>query len=237
MKKILVSDYDQTLHVNEHDLKINLKFIERFRKEGNKFIIATGRPFPSIVQEIERYNIDYDYLTCVDGLESFNKSRVLKAYTLPLGTEKLLASKFKNQDLLYYRPTGKDRDKRVMQCYYIIDDKNEADDLLREIKCLFKDDENIISYMLGFGENFLVIRPKEISKATPIEYIRKLERVSAENVYTVGDQSNDIPMLQTYNGYSIEGCIEDVRNVALDVYGSVASLIDNIEKKKVKKRL
>ena len=44
-KKILVSDYDQTFYLNNEDIEINKEAVDRFRKEGNIFVIATGRSY------------------------------------------------------------------------------------------------------------------------------------------------------------------------------------------------
>ena len=45
MKKILVSDYDQTFYLNDEDIERNKKEVEKFEKDGNIFAIATGRSF------------------------------------------------------------------------------------------------------------------------------------------------------------------------------------------------
>ena len=45
MKKVLISDYDQTFYLNDKDIEENKKVIKRFRELGNIFIIATGRSY------------------------------------------------------------------------------------------------------------------------------------------------------------------------------------------------
>lgn len=42
-KKLVVSDYDRTLYLNDSDIKINTEIIKKFRANNNFFIIATGR--------------------------------------------------------------------------------------------------------------------------------------------------------------------------------------------------
>jgi len=58
---ILVSDYDDTFKTRIHDLKINVREIEKFRERGNVFAIATGRPFSSIIKEINKHGIKLVY--------------------------------------------------------------------------------------------------------------------------------------------------------------------------------
>ena len=45
MRKILVSDYDQTFYLNDEDIEKNKKSVEEFRKKGNIFVFATGRSY------------------------------------------------------------------------------------------------------------------------------------------------------------------------------------------------
>ena len=71
--KFLVSDYDGTLKSDIYNLKINISAINEFRKKGNHFAIATGRNYESIKNEINKYNIKYDYLITNDGAITFDR--------------------------------------------------------------------------------------------------------------------------------------------------------------------
>lgn len=42
MKKILVSDYDNTFYINDTDIKNNIDKVNKFRNKNNIFVIATG---------------------------------------------------------------------------------------------------------------------------------------------------------------------------------------------------
>ena len=62
--QLLVSDYDGTLNppggpFRIHNLQLNIDAIHRFREEGNKFMISTGRTLPGIRQEIEKHQIPF----------------------------------------------------------------------------------------------------------------------------------------------------------------------------------
>ena len=52
MKKILVSDYDKTFYLNDEDIEKNKIAVEKFRKERNVFVIATGRSYYDIQKKI-----------------------------------------------------------------------------------------------------------------------------------------------------------------------------------------
>ena len=45
MKRMLASDYDQTLYLNDVDIENNKQAIYKFMEEGNIFVIATGRSY------------------------------------------------------------------------------------------------------------------------------------------------------------------------------------------------
>ena len=67
MKKIVVSDYDQTFYINDDDIEINKKNIQNFREAGNLFIIATGRSYMDFKKKANAYNLEYDYLIINHG--------------------------------------------------------------------------------------------------------------------------------------------------------------------------
>ncbi len=48
--KLLVSDYDDTFHINDSDISKNIKLVKQFM-ENHLFVIATGRSYPSFVIE------------------------------------------------------------------------------------------------------------------------------------------------------------------------------------------
>ena len=57
MKKVLVSDYDQTFYVNDEDIELNKQSVQHFRENGNIFIIATGRSFMDLQKKVKQYNL------------------------------------------------------------------------------------------------------------------------------------------------------------------------------------
>ena len=66
--KLLVSDYDGTIEIEElfkdsYIPKGTISNIHDFRSAGNKFMIATARPYASIIKEVDRYGIPYDFIS------------------------------------------------------------------------------------------------------------------------------------------------------------------------------
>ena len=54
MKKILVSDYDQTFYLNDEDIEKNKTSVKKFRDKGNIFIFATGRSYMDFMKRMKR---------------------------------------------------------------------------------------------------------------------------------------------------------------------------------------
>ena len=67
MRKILVSDYDQTFYLNDEDIEKNKKSVEEFRKKGNIFVFATGRSYFDFMNKAEQYKLKWDYLIINHG--------------------------------------------------------------------------------------------------------------------------------------------------------------------------
>lgn len=62
MKKILISDYDETFYQSDIDIKKNIDEVTEFRTLGNLFVLATEKNYVDLKQKIDKYEIPYDYL-------------------------------------------------------------------------------------------------------------------------------------------------------------------------------
>ena len=113
-KKVLVVDYDRTLYINHNDMLNNIKAIDKFRSKGNIFIIATGRTYNSLKNEIDKYGINYDYLILNHG------ALVIKKDNTPLFHYKL-----NRNDLLDINNyLNKLNPKDIFYSYYLNDTKD-----------------------------------------------------------------------------------------------------------------
>jgi Cof subfamily protein (haloacid dehalogenase superfamily) len=68
--KIIFSDLDETLLVNQHVPDFNIESIKKCREKGTKFIVATGRSIEliqEILKEIGTYNLENEYSICYSG--------------------------------------------------------------------------------------------------------------------------------------------------------------------------
>jgi len=74
--------------------------------------------------------------------------------------------------------------------------------------------------------NYINIVPKGISKASGVEVVIQHAGIDERVVSVIGDDLNDIPMLERFNGYAVNNAKEEAKAVSLAVYDSVANLIN-----------
>jgi len=74
--------------------------------------------------------------------------------------------------------------------------------------------------------NYINIVPKGISKASGVEVVLQHAGVDESAVAVIGDDLNDIPMLERFNGYAVSNAKQEAKDISLQVYDSVADLIN-----------
>lgn len=232
-KKVLVVDYDRTLFINNDDMLNNINSINKFRENGNIFIIATGRTYNSLKKEIDKYNIEYDYLILNHGSLVIKKD---KSTLFHYKIDKNILFDITNY-LSKYKP------KSVMYSYYTEDTNDINNPDISKITIGFqKDIETFKKIMMDvvkkynnklniyFTQNYeLEIISKETNKSRAIDLLMKKANFKKENIYTIGDSYTDIDMINDYNGSCMEKSIDILKNNKnIKKYSSVSVLIKDI---------
>ena len=79
--KIIFSDLDKTLLINNHIPDFNLESIQKARELGVKFVISTGRDLSvvtSLLKELDTLNMENEYTVCCSGSKIYeNKDNKL----------------------------------------------------------------------------------------------------------------------------------------------------------------
>ena len=79
--KIIFSDLDKTLLINNHIPDFNLEAIKKAREFGVKFVISTGRDLSvvtSLLKELDTLNMENEYTVCCSGSKIYeNKDNKL----------------------------------------------------------------------------------------------------------------------------------------------------------------
>lgn len=232
-KKVLVVDYDRTLFINNDDMLNNINSINKFRENGNIFIIATGRTYNSLKKEIDKYNIEYDYL-------------ILNHGSLVIKKDKSTLFHYKIDKNILFDITSylsKYKPKSVMYSYYTEDTNDINNPDISKITIGFqKDIETFKKIMMDvvkkynnklniyFTQNYeLEIISKETNKSRAIDLLMKKANFKKENIYTIGDSYTDIDMINDYNGSCMEKSIDILKNNKnIKKYSSVSVLIKDI---------
>ena len=230
-KKILVSDYDQTFYLNDDDIEINKKAVAKFRREGNIFVIATGRSYLDFRNKVNMYNLEYDYVIINHGATILDKNdnvfanfsidkeiinNIKEDLQLSKSIENFCCSKLESRVSFEHSDLTKIRAK--------YNSKEEAMLINNVINNKYAD--YIHSYYVI--ENSLEIISNKTNKSKAINLLLDRLNILKENVYTIGDGYSDIEMIKDFNGFAMFNSVYELKNLAIKKYKSVSHLIDEI---------
>lgn len=230
-KKILVSDYDQTFYLNDEDIEINKKAVDSFRKEGNIFVIATGRSYFDFHNKVNMYNFDYDYVIINHGATILDKNdnvfvnfsindNVINNIKEDLQLEKSIGGFCCSK--LESRVDFEHNDLTKINVKY--NTKEESMAINEIINNKYSGDVN--SYYVT--ENSLEIISNKTNKSNAINLLIDRLNLLQQNVYTIGDGYSDIEMIKDFNGCAMVNSVDEIKQVAIKKYESVSHLIDEI---------
>lgn len=255
--KLLATDYDGTLKYAKHIMPEDLEAIQEWKKQGNMFVLCTGRSMESIEAQAKEYSLPVDYYITNNGGMVFDAdgqellSNYLDVVTaidifFAAKQEEGVASVVINDgrhrhkvtidktitDHRYPDMASDYTEEDIMTCQKFAQvvlsmaDQGLAKSMAENINMFFG--ENVVAY----ANNFVVdVVPKGISKATGLEFVIEYANVADDDVYTIGDSYNDIPLM-TYgdHGACMEMALEEVKENASLIYDSVGSMIREILK-------
>lgn len=233
MKKILASDYDNTFYINDQDIYRNIENVNKFRKKGNIFIMATGRSYKDFNEKLLEYPIKYDYLIINQGATILdNQGNIIKNYPISEEVKKELIFKMNLNDgdnmfscsKLDSRVSIKSNNiTKIHRKYETLEETKKVSNDINRDYC-----NHVVSYVLPNSKAVEVISA-ETNKAKAIEIIAKLENVEKEQIYTIGDSYNDIEMLKEFKGNCMEISEVEIYDICEKKYKSVSDLIIELE--------
>lgn len=222
--KLLVTDYDNTLELhydftdNVSILKRNIKAINEFM-QNNLVCVATGRHFDAIYKTLIENNIKFNYLCANNGAELYNNSYNL-LYCLPI-EEQDLKILMKLGDKIFFRNPYNSRLISSANLYFDnLKDFEQAKEYL---------DSNLTKSFVEYKYPKIKIINKNCNKLDIIKIIQNLEKIDDKNVYTIGDDVNDIKMIEHYKGYSLITAKEETKKFAFKLYEELNQLIKEID--------
>ena len=231
IKKILVSDYDQTFYLNDEDIEKNKEAVKKFREKGNLFVIATGRSYYDFYRKVNEYKLCYDYVILNHGATVLDQNdcvfanfaienEVIKDIKNDLQLEKSVKDFCCSG--LESRVDFKTMDLTKINVKY--DLKDMAFIINKTINEKYS--EFVNSYNVT-GDSIEIISNKT-NKSEAINLLLGKLNIPKQNVYTIGDGYSDVQMVKDFNGYAMANSVEDLRKVAKKEYSSVSELINEI---------
>lgn len=220
---IIFSDFDNTLypHGDESGFILNLQAVQKFRQSGHKFCIATGRNLSSLERAWKDYSMYLDALVLDNGAICLNaQAQPILQFAIPLATLQTITrdvlGKFDNISLVAYNCDLTERPDLTQDAtkmrYWTLNNQtaDEIADYLNEeyshqVKAYPQHDCTPtcnLDFINPECKAFVDLAAIDAGKENAIA---KLSNIVApgQNVVTVGDGTNDVAMLQCFDGYAI----------------------------------
>ena len=234
--KLLVTDYDGTLLINDDDLRKNIIYLKKWQQDGNLIMISTGRSYSSIKNQVDLYKIPYDYLSCADGSIIYDKNNnILKMFEM----DNEIIEPFKNfykdlnyEEIQFSYPRGYSNillsDKELLGINVCIATVNYTKNIVNNFTKMSKKypKYHFLNYMHP-NFSYLCIKPFGVDKSSTVDYLCSKLDLTNDNVYIIGDSYNDFEMIKKYNGVAMENSCDEILNITKKKYSSVSEYIED----------
>lgn len=249
--KLLASDYDDTLYIDEKISKEDLMAIQKFQAQGHMFGINSGRHLDSLFEECEKFGLTPDFYIGNNGTVVLNKEREVvfiaefetevinevlnyfrtnlrdKVYFISVNNGYSFGREFFNEGCEFYpdhlEPLDTLLEGSISTMFSQAIDPKDTMPLVNQLREVFNDRV----YFYG-NSPFIDIVSDELDKATGIEVVADLYQIKHDDCYAIGDSYNDMSMLSSYHGFVMSHARNSVKEVANEVVNSVSEAIDKI---------
>lgn len=253
--KVAASDFDGTLFINQQISAENLSAIRNWRAAGNKFGIVTGRAYTMLPAHLKEFNLAIDFAICCNGaiihdgggkvifetelpkkilLEIINEPFAAKSMHFAFETaEKVFCAKVKSNSWVLREWERWNFPVEIIEPAQI--------STLGKINQLALDFESpdaaqAAADMLNskFGEwifaqkntHSLDVVPAGVNKAQGVENLLRVMNWEAA-VFVIGDESNDLPMIRHFGGYTVATAKDFVKREATEIFDSVGAMLNH----------
>jgi len=240
--KLLASDLDGTFSIGDVDSR--RAAVKKWRDAGNLFVIVSGRSLEWLPPEFAKIGIECDYYLAANG------SVIADSEGKPLWTSRCSGDWIRDIiDFLFQRNCTLcrlllDDDKTV----FPPDQKSDRPAISREeaislpffyqISTVFRTQEEAALATAALAEAFgdrinplqngycIDIVAAGMDKAQGIRKLTNLLHLTPDDVIAVGDNYNDLAMIDAFYSYAIESGVEEVKKRADRTIPSVIDLIE-----------
>lgn len=257
--KFAASDFDGTLYRENTITREDAEAIRAWRKAGHKFGVVSGRDYGILVPMLIHYGVTYDYLATNNGalITDADGTPLFESEIAP-ETLAAIAKLPRVQDSFHYalaaagvtylchegegsweRPeatewgapiqTVEEKDlahlpKKVHQFALGYTTPEASVAAADEINAHFGNEVHAFPNRCA-----LDIVPRGIHKEQAIHDALKCMKWEGAEIYAIGDEVNDLPMIEAYHGFTVDTARDAIKAKARHVYKSVgAMLLDNL---------
>ncbi|MBQ6297243.1 MAG: HAD-IIB family hydrolase [Selenomonadaceae bacterium] len=253
--KVVASDFDGTLFREQKFSAEDLTAIKNWRAAGNKFGLVTGRCYPMLIPHLQDVNLKIDFAICDNGAIIFDgagkiifETEISKEILLALFNEPFLKKSlhflFEAADEVFCVNVKENSwvvlERPRWEFFLTTTDAAQVPTLPKKIN----------QFALGFGSseeaqeaaNFLnknfgdVIYAQKntrsldvvnagINKARGVENLLQIMNWRGE-VFVIGDESNDLPMIKKFGGYTVATAKDFVKREATKIFDSVGEMLN-----------
>ncbi len=245
--KLFATDFDGTFYQYPNGVTEEcLETVCKFRKKGNLFGIITGRSYQNTDDIRKKYSEYCDFIMCMTG-----------AYAEGADGKVIFESKGDGKVLFPILKAISETDCRYLvysdgKCSYEIDTSvplEEGTETYFEIMrhssfsqintsyATREDFDACVKMLLeSYGDKISVhanglcldIPPAGVSKAAAVGRMAEYFGVRKDNIYTAGDNDNDLSMIKAYHGFTLPYGTELCRKSAENILDGVREMLEMI---------
>lgn len=238
MQKLIASDFDGTINCGGDSIPMNALAVKRWREAGHLFGIVTGRS-TKIQNELKERDFPFDFVLANNGTTCIKDGKLEYCETNDISLVPEIIDFVSKNGAGYFGLIGLDYDIGFNVSDIPADITEHEPFTQVSVICGSTEDAVRISALINeHFDNILTSFPNGqfidivkygISKAEGIRRIAALYGIDYENTYSVGDNYNDIVMLDAFKSYTVEGAVEEAKkHASCGVKPSVADMIDEL---------
>ena len=252
--KVAASDYDGTLFRDEKIAEADVQSISAWRAAGHKFGLVSGRDYGMLVPQLVHYGVGFDFVVCNNGgLICDEQGQVLYQSCIPsdiladIAAEELVQRSFhfafSAADCTYlcheYDGSWIKREAKEWS-FPIVKIEESAIGTLEDIQQFslgFNTPEesaacaNLVNARYGGTVHAfpnrcsLDITTAGTSKEQGLRELLERMHWHGAELYPIGDETNDLPMLQAFDGYTVSTARPAIQAQAAATFGSVGDML------------
>lgn len=253
--KFAASDYDGTLFRQNRIAEEDVRGVHDWRAAGHKFGVVTGRDYGMLVPQLHHYGVEFDYAVCNNGGIIHNAqgqvlyqakiaARVLHAIAAEPGVRRSLHFAFSapGRTFLCHDREGswimREAEQWDFPVVHIAEEEIVKLPDIHQFSLGFPDPQEAaeVASILNakYGQDIhaypnrgsVDITPPDVSKQSGIEQLKRVMGWQGAIVYAIGDEVNDLPMIEAYQGFTVDTARDVIKAKARATYPSVGAMLE-----------